>query len=900
MNKKTVIFFATPFLLSFSEGIAVIFINFLTPSEAQSHFLLGLSVQRLLIVGGVFLFSLLFLIIGWILIFGKGWPVQFTASLKEKPGYDRLAWLFFLTGFVFFNLLLVPDYQWGNYLSLVNRLQPILVWGLLIGLQFGLGFLFLLFIPQKKVIHSLLKQKHYVIRLSLIILGIFLTIWAWMAWSGMGIYPDVTFWNVPGVPLLAIQVYVVVLAGAGLFIIEKRLAAGGKPLPKWTDLIICLLIFLSAAVLWNLTPQKSTVFAPGPYAPNEAFYPHSDAAIYNLSAQLALVGSGYNILSECPDKGLYITLLTWLNWMAGLDQKWVIILQVCVIAVLPVLIYLIGKAINNRTLGIMVAFLAIFKETNAIIASAFITTSMSKMMMSELPTAIFIAAMLYCLILWVKTKGQKIYLAGVIGGIIGLATLMRLTMNIFIPLVLVVFCVVLFRQRKRLLLSILFFCVVFASAILPWTIRVQEECHPNKPFYYILGPLQGVIWQGRYNRAEAPVEISPTPTPTPQTTISSDNAGRENSGDTQTSSTDGVESYPIENNNPYGKSKVNPPGKWLTDSLWPLFGQAGDKLEFISGHFFHNFLTTTLIFPTTLIHDDLKHVADPLTSLWSDRNWDGKMSPAGVVFHIMTLGLIALGIAAAWKKWRLAGLIPLLVYFTFCAGLALARTSGGRYIVPIDWILYIYYAGGFVSLFSGLAEIIKPEEPLDENINIPAFYYPSIRSQVISCSLAWLFFFLWGLSIPGTEKVFQPVTFTPPSSSFVREALTKGGYPHEMAMKNDLLVFGGRAVSPRFFFFNQDILPGGAVAFPLQYPRFTFILIGANVPTINVVLPTHEIPMNIPNGAVVSVAGCNTEYGLEAVLIKIGDHIYFRDPQSDRLTCPLPEIKCDPNDRTCH
>jgi hypothetical protein len=276
------------------------------------------------------------------------------------------------------------------------------------------------------------------------------------------------------------------------------------------------------------------------------------------------------------------------------------------------------------------------------------------------------------------------------------------------------------------------------------------------------------------------------------------------------------------------------------------------------------------------------------------------MTPLAVGMHILTLSLIALGLARTWQEWKLAGLIPFLVYLTFCLGLAAARTSGGRYIIPIDWIQYLYYAAGVLVVVEWIIQLFHPGTRVSENLNRPVIQSQTLKSQYISCALVWLFILLWGLSIPGTEKMFAPLTFTPPSRAAIQDMLKNGGFSNGAIYENQLVTYTGRAISPRFFFFRQDILPGGAVGVPLSYPRFSFILIGANVPTLNIVLPTREIPAGIKNGTVVSVAGCPSEYGLEAVLLKIGEHIYFRNPKLDTLSCPLPEIKCNVDDRTCH
>ena len=57
-----------------------------------------------------------------------------------------------------------------------------------------------------------------------------------------------------------------------------------------------------------------------------------------------------------------------------------------------------------------------------------------------------------------------------------------------------------------------------------------------------------------------------------------------------------------------------------------------------------------------------------------------------------------LGLALAWKKYRWVGLAPLFMDVGFTANLALARVSGWRYNLPIDWVVMLYFAMGLAQM----------------------------------------------------------------------------------------------------------------------------------------------------------------------------------------------------------
>jgi hypothetical protein len=67
-------------------------------------------------------------------------------------------------------------------------------------------------------------------------------------------------------------------------------------------------------------------------------------------------------------------------------------------------------------------------------------------------------------------------------------------------------------------------------------------------------------------------------------------------------------------------------------------------------------------------------------------------------FLAANLIILSIGIGAAWKRVRFAALVPLMVFLFYNLANAFARTSGGRYIVPVDWVIYFYYAIGLIEV----------------------------------------------------------------------------------------------------------------------------------------------------------------------------------------------------------
>lgn len=106
--------------------------------------------------------------------------------------------------------------------------------------------------------------------------------------------------------------------------------------------------------------------------------------------------------------------------------------------------------------------------------------------------------------------------------------------------------------------------------------------------------------------------------------------------------------------------------------------------------------------------------------------------------------LLCLGLAGAWKRSRIVGLLPAGVYLGYSFSSAIAGFSGWRFVQPVDFVVLLYVAIGFV-----------------ECINIFTNVVPSTPIQVAfkkkpSLTLKWALFLCLGagLILPLGERMF--------------------------------------------------------------------------------------------------------------------------------------------------
>lgn len=425
-------------------SLALLFRN---PSEAASAWFLGLSRIRafmalcLLILGGILAILLLIIRLNaqW-----SGKVIQLLHKVSTNNlAYGSLLGCSLLGLLISTQLLRLVNIASDPFVAgYLGRLVPLLV------LLSVLSSLNLIFAPLIRFDHIQSPFRKKILLLSGIIFVGLLVIWGIIALTGIGIKPDLMGWDAPGVPVLATQVWMVWFF-AIFFIGIEKLIPGGKPL--LFDVLISLLIWGAATTLWGGQPLLGDYFALEPLAPNFEFYPYSDAATHDLMAQGLLVGEGYPGIARKP---LYAAFLALFHFLAGQNYENVVLLQVMVIALLPVCLYWLAKSLHQRTSGVIAALLIILREHNALRLAGVIGVSHVKLMMSDLPATLGIVLLTLFLVSWLRKPEKRRLYPLVVGGILGLLLLVRPQIAVLVPAV-IVFIVILFLKRMRLGIDII-------------------------------------------------------------------------------------------------------------------------------------------------------------------------------------------------------------------------------------------------------------------------------------------------------------------------------------------------------------------------------------------------------------------------------------------------------------
>jgi len=849
-------------LLAYGSSMAILSVLvlseiFLSPSEPGNVAFFGLSLSRLVLVFGLLSVLVFFVILTFKAFKNSLWAQAFVERWFEGGTLSqRLAWFALLSLGLGWVGYFIPVYRLGILTAHEMRIRPVIILILLASLA---TLAVMVVIRGRFKVPGIKTSK--TLLLTLILFTGYIIVQGLTFYSGFGQRASEDFWYGAGVPILTSQLIIAILSSILFLQLEKKWKS------KHSDLIITLLIFVVTAILWAAEPLQKSFLLIGPYPPNHVLYPFVDAALFDMASQFALIGQG--ILNGLPyDRGLYISFLVYLHSILGQNYEQIMAVQAGLFAIFPALIYLIGRSLNIRMVAFAVAIVATLRGLNSIAASNMIDLASPKMPLTDFPSAIGVALVILLTCEWLKKPHEKWHHALMIGGVLGLALMLRtntLLLLLFIPL----YSFLAFSPHwKKWLISCSLLMVAMFAVTFPWELR--NNSHGANMYQFIFARIQAVIRE-RY-----------IPVPAPKTFLPPDQ-----------------KLEPIILANTRILLELYPATELAQNS-----NACKTTLCFVSKHFLHNISMSFLTLPTSPVLDDLRHTVKDAQPYWRP-DWDGSLTPSSLGFLVLNTFFITLGISLAWNQLRLVGLTPLAVFVFYNISNALARTSGGRYLVPMDWIISIYFLLGVFWLIIWFANAIGIKWELfsiPTQQDIPQ-QMPSRNAWSTIAILAALFGL--GSLIPLSENLhpprYQNVDMKQTLIDHEQEIATAGISTADIDLflkssNAELLV--GRILYPRYYPMDRgEILFDPFVT--MGFPRTAFTLIGPQGQR-GVILPGPS-PDHFPHAVDAIVLGCREEKYLDALAVILLDEngsIYTRSPESE-FQCPLKQPVCN-NNRVCH
>lgn len=730
------------------------------------------------------------------------WAARFLALRKLDPFLPFLCLVGLFTAplaILALNALAVYDTGYF-YSALATRLTPIAAWVSLSALEY---LLFKLIKSGK--LTAVANWPILIVLVVLVVTGAFMMI------TRLGLTPlkDGSFGH-PALPALEWHV----LLSLGLALLGPHIIRGVSSLLNTkrqtfnVERLTIFVIYLSTLALWLITPIQAGWFATPPRAPNFEIYPFSDALIYAQYVQSALAGYGF-MWPDVPTRPFYIVILTWLHALGGQDYTTIIVLQTLALAAFPAVLYLLGNEIGGKPLGIGLAVLAALRDVAQNQAADFsLNYTYSKLYFSEIPAALLMTLAAWLTIRWMRRASTPSFVPLVIGGLAGLAALIRLQSAVILAAFVIVAFFVMAKRRKTWITGALLMALGLTLALSPWLARNTRAAG-------------GLVFDN----------------PISQTMVFarrwSGSAGNEM-----------LPKQPGENDAQYSSRMT----RFALDSFQR---EPGRILLGAANHFFNNQYALLLTFP---LRDKLTNPAElirPAHAFWqSEARFDGK-NLAFVAFYAL---LAAIGIGAAWQRARWIGLLPLVLASLYNAWTALFLSSGDRFMVPIDWAGTLYLLLGLLTLVGALAgrdnapltapEVVSTQEEL-------ATRKAPSRNQGRGLVLTAACILLVGASLPLTEFAFPQA-----------EPLNAPG----LAPQAGEVIRSGRAIYPRYYAAGEGE-PGTAKAgYEIsEEARLVFFLVGEESGLV--ILPLADAPKFFPHTAEVVVVGTMRENNLHARVI---------------------------------
>jgi hypothetical protein len=800
---------------------------------------------------------LLALVIGWLTYQvwrNPIWRDRFEARLSSLLDRENLylMFIFFATslilvsGWIYQIGYVIQDTYFQGYFS---KAAPFLLWGIT---NATMTMLFMRFYRFRTELH-VFQSQNAVFKASSVALGILLLLVIFIGLTGLGIKPDLVGWGWgdPGTPVLPGQVLLMAAMSVGALVIGEIL---GRSLNKHltarakiaVDGLIFILLWLLTVWLWQAQPLTPTFFAPKPVAPNFEFYPYSDAAKYEISAQELLIGMGFGSDVLRP---LYSLFLALSQLASGIGYTKILLWQIPILGLIPPLLFLLGKALVSRLAGVVIAGLALFHEINAIRLSSYVNVSHAKLLMSDLPTALGVIAFNVVLVYWWKAPKKHRTYPILAGGILALTMLVRIQVVVLVPGVLLPLMIAFWDRKGQFVLASVLLFVGMGCVLVPWLWRGQQASG-NLSFDEAAQESQIGLIGVRYS-------------------LDPDSAlGK---------------SLPGESSSQYSQRMLDSALAFIR--IHPL-----KALEFITSHLLHNQVSTLLTLPPSYASGvSVPYLETKFSRNWDQccsvrayilelpywRKWDGQLPENALPAMLFNLLLISIGFGTAWKRNGIVGLLPVWLSLCYALGNSLVRNSGWRFNLPVDWVGIFYFSLGLVQFIVWSAMFFTNRVPQsnhesdNQTIEQTSVSFPW-KQAILFCVV----FFLISAAIPFTEAVISErysegwleQTLSEPN---LKRELRQAGISNSLAdfaSENGLKLLYGRALFPRYYGSNQGIPDSDWFAYvPRDYARLGFYLVGPDEE--NIVLPLEGNPTIFPHAVDVIVLGCSKDGYFESRLV---------------------------------
>lgn len=802
-----------------TAAVACLMWAMLIPGEGGGAFF-GMSAARFALA--VFLFCAAIVFAGICLDFRNIGTWLHTQIARSTQRFDWLAASAFiglmLGALTLVVYLLFPRFAWA---ALVLRFLPLTT----LLFAYGLGYAIFSFQTEGK---NFLSNSHSALIVFAACSAFFILLVGAARFFRLGLSVDPVYWmhGLP-VPVFPAQFGLLFVAGLMAVWLFNKTLAGYCDRNMWLDIVICAAIWGIAFFIWSGYAVPNTYFSPKPLPPTYDVFPFSDARRTDLSAFSFLTGEmGLN--QRIPVQPLYALFIAGLHLMAGTQYQAVINLQVAVLALLPVFLYLLGRKMHSRTSGIFIAILMILKETNTLSNASLLTTSNSKLYLTELPTALILSGLLFVTIDMFKNRAAPAWKWVLAGGLAGLACLTRLQ-TLLIMASLLVAIIVAHKMIPKWKRAALLLCSGFVLVVAPWLVRN----------FAITGTV--VFEDPEYSsRSTAMVGLE-----------ISEKEARQNISD-------------------YSSA--------VGSSLQYMLKNPAAFLAQTANHFTHNELVSLYTLPVLAQPiDGVRTLLEPEKAYWAGQR---EPNPEKDAFALLAAILvIGIGAAVGFHTIGWPALLPLAAHFVYNLSSAIFRFSGWRYALPVDWVLLLYVALACAWVIQVVTSLYgKSGTKAEKESEGKKEKEHGLDNRVLLIGLLLL---VLGLALPAAS-LLKPRYPKMDTQALMREIEEFPALPEREKQQIREIpveeVYKGLALYPRYYEAGQGEPSSDVFYKARDYARLLFVYIGSD--KLDVEFASVEIPEKIRHAREIIMGGrLDGKFFFADWILLLTDEpiVYFRD-----------------------
>lgn len=674
--------------------------------------------------------------------------------------------------------------------AVFQRLLPLLCLGALLWLEFGVFFI----LPVKTPFRLPIE---FTVSIGFVGICVLLAVLADPA-----AILELPYYSGSGSPVLPYQL----LLTLSTLIIAMALIQPARQ-TRWQALVLPVLLFLLAAVMWSATPIPGNHFAHTSNLPGNDLFPYSDSRAYDGNAQQMLLGQGLAGGHALP-RPLYSFFVGWLHVLLGESLIAVLDVQTVILALIPAGIYLLGKRMFHPAAGLAAALLFIFRETNQALLSAEYTLVSVRMLMSEPFMVASLVAFSLSAAKWadrIESRPRALYA----GALLGVSVLVR-TQALLLGGAIVAFLLLKFsKDLRKSVAPLLLFLLGLVLVITPWAVRN----------FYTYGRF--AIDDRNFSRYIP---------------------------DTFTNASFSAESIP-------DSIDFVPSSELSPDTADPAQAQAWNFGRGLFGHtislFTNNNLSALYQLPWKWnINQPLEeYVANEIDAPLLG---NAQFTRTQIIILLVHLLVLTIGLAGAWKKNRFAGLLPAAIYLSYNLSSVAASYSGWRFIQPVDWILLLYWAIGFTACAS---HFLAPSPPAASEADTLA------PKQERTSHFTWAVVaaLVLGLLMPVGERIF-PKQEPPDRAALIAQIEQHVLSPNtqkvlSLALNPESSIASGVLLYPQLLVTERDYLLNGVSGlWPNGIPLLTFNVVSDQVKWYHA--PNFVQTMQVEHHMPVIVVGC--------------------------------------------